>query len=80
MKPQPQLETTLHRRVEIEIVLPTNQRFQLLGDLQAFRKMFNLGPNDPKALLYGSVDPGFSSSIAHLEADMDLQLAGAIAP
>ena len=51
----------------------------LLSDLRAFRTRYNLPANDPKMMLYSSTDPGFNTS-AQLEANLDLEWAGAIAP
>src|SRR5579872_2447926 len=52
----------------------------LASDIQSFRKMFNLPVNDPKPILYGGTDPGLSSGTAQIEADLDLEWTGAIAP
>jgi len=51
----------------------------LLSDIRAFRTRYNLPANDPKVLLYGTTDPGFSSG-AQLEANLDIEWAGAVAP
>ncbi len=48
-----------------------------LADIRAFRQRFNLPPNDPKILLFGT-DPGFSS-VDEPEADLDLEWSGAVA-
>ncbi len=47
-----------------------------LADIEAFRAMFHLPPNNPQAMLFGS-DPGFNG--AQLEADLDLEWSGAVA-
>jgi uncharacterized protein (TIGR03437 family) len=49
-----------------------------LGDIEAFQSQFNLPMNDPQVITYGN-DPGFDSG-AMLEADLDLEWSGAIAP
>jgi uncharacterized protein (TIGR03437 family) len=51
----------------------------LLSDIRAFRTRYNLPANDPKVILYGGTDPGFSSG-AQLEANLDIEWAGAVAP
>ena len=48
-----------------------------LSDLRAFRTRYNLPPNDPKLVPYSSTDPGSGDQ---LEADLDLEWSGAIAP
>ena len=48
-----------------------------LGDIQAFRALFNLPPNDPQLVLVGP-DPGTSSG-ALGEADLDIEWSGAVA-
>ncbi|MGD1090506.1 MAG: protease pro-enzyme activation domain-containing protein [Bryobacteraceae bacterium] len=50
----------------------------LLSDLQAFRTRYGLPANNPKMLLYDT-DPGFNSA-DQVEANLDLEWAGAIAP
>ena len=50
----------------------------VLSDIRAFRSKYNLPPNDPKLVLFGGIDPGFNG--AQLEANLDLEWAGAIAP
>jgi uncharacterized protein (TIGR03437 family) len=50
----------------------------LLTDIRAFRSRYNLPANDPKVLLYSSSDPGYNS--AQVEANLDVEWAGAIAP
>jgi uncharacterized protein (TIGR03437 family) len=47
-----------------------------LADIRQFRQTFNLQPNDPQVVLVGS-DPGVTSSV--VEADLDLEWAGAVA-
>jgi uncharacterized protein (TIGR03437 family) len=49
-----------------------------LSDIRAFRTRYNLPVNDPRLIPYGSVDPGFNGD--QLEANLDLEWAGAIAP
>lgn len=49
-----------------------------LADLQAFRNKFGLAPNDPQVVQVGA-DPGNTGGLALLEADLDLEWAGAIA-
>ena len=49
-----------------------------VADIQAFRAQFHLPPNDPQTVLVGP-DPGTNSSFL-LEADLDIEWAGAIAP
>ncbi len=63
----------------------TGQKIAVVGqtdidvaDIRAFRAKFNLPPNDPKVMLFGP-DPGKSSSDL-LEADLDVEWSGAIAP
>jgi len=50
----------------------------LIADIEAFQTEFNLPLNDPQIVTYG-VDPGFNSG-AMLEADLDLEWSGAVAP
>src|SRR5262249_28464280 len=50
-----------------------------LPDLQAFRKRYNLPPNDPKIMLVGGVDPGLVGA-AQEEGELDLEWSNAIAP
>ncbi|MGA2268739.1 MAG: protease pro-enzyme activation domain-containing protein [Bryobacteraceae bacterium] len=50
-----------------------------LNDIRSFRTRYNLPANDPKLVLVGA-DPGGLGSSANLEADLDLEWAGAIAP
>ena len=47
-----------------------------LADIRSFRTRFGLPPNDPQVVLFGP-DPGTTS--AQGEADLDLEVAGAIA-
>ncbi len=49
-----------------------------LSDIAGFRSMFGLPANPPQPVLYGS-DPGFSPDDV-IEADLDLEWAGAVAP
>lgn len=49
----------------------------LLSDIHAFRTRFNLPANDPKLIPYDT-DPGFNGD--QLEANLDLEWSGAIAP
>jgi len=51
----------------------------LLSDIRTFRTRYNLPANDPKVMLYSSTDPGFSSG-AQVEANLDVEWAGAVAP
>jgi uncharacterized protein (TIGR03437 family) len=48
-----------------------------LSDIQAFRARFNLPANDPQVVLYGP-DPGLNQTDLE-EADLDIQVSGAIA-
>ncbi len=50
----------------------------LLSDIRTFRTRYGLPANDPKVVSYGGEDPGFNGD--QLEADLDLEWAGAIAP
>jgi uncharacterized protein (TIGR03437 family) len=50
----------------------------LLSDIATFRAQFGLPPNVPKLMLFGN-DPGMSPSNL-VEADLDLQWSGAMAP
>ena len=50
-----------------------------LTDLRLFRSTFQLPPNDPQMILAGD-DPGTATNGALLEADADLEWAGAVAP
>ena len=51
-----------------------------LSDVRTFRTRFNLPPNDPQLILVpGSPDPG-SDPGELMEADLDLEWSGAIAP
>ena len=47
-----------------------------LTDIRTFRQMFNLPANDPQKILVGS-DPGTNNDM--VEADLDLEIAGAVA-
>ena len=47
-----------------------------ITDIEAFRQKFNLPPNDPQLVKYGS-DPGTNGSL--IEADLDLEWIGAVA-
>lgn len=50
-----------------------------LSDIQSFRKRFGLPDNDPQVVLVpGTQDPGHTSS--EIEADLDVQWSGAVAP
>jgi len=49
----------------------------LLSDIQKFRKVYNLPPNDPKLTLFGA-DPGTVSG-DFTEAEMDVEWSGAVA-
>jgi uncharacterized protein (TIGR03437 family) len=53
-----------------------------LSDIEQFRTYFNLPANDPTVILVpGSPDPGIQSQSGDLsEADLDLELSGAVAP
>ena len=50
-----------------------------LSDIRSFRTRYNLPANDPKLVLFGS-DPGGLGGSSNLEANLDLEWAGAIAP
>jgi len=47
-----------------------------ITDIETFRKQYNLPPNDPQTVLYGT-DPGTTDSL--IEADLDLEWSGAVA-
>jgi uncharacterized protein (TIGR03437 family) len=49
-----------------------------LSDIRAFRTRYNLPANDPRLIPYSSIDPGFNGD--QIEANLDLEWAGAIAP
>jgi uncharacterized protein (TIGR03437 family) len=49
-----------------------------ISDIETFRSQYNLPANDPQVITYGT-DPGFDSNTM-LEADLDLEWAGAVAP
>jgi uncharacterized protein (TIGR03437 family) len=49
-----------------------------ISDIRSFRTRFGLPANDPKMVLYGGADPGYTSS--QIEGDLDLEWAGAVAP
>jgi subtilase family serine protease len=52
----------------------------LLSDIETFRSLSGLPPNDPSVTLVpGSDDPGISNDDL-IEADLDLEWAGAVAP
>ena len=52
----------------------------VLSDIEAYRSFFSLPPSDPQVVLVPNVkDPGISSDDL-VEADLDLELAGAMAP
>jgi uncharacterized protein (TIGR03437 family) len=59
------------------IVIP-GQTDVTLSDIANFRELFGLPANNPKLMLFGS-DPGLSLGDLP-EADLDLELAGAVAP
>jgi uncharacterized protein (TIGR03437 family) len=48
-----------------------------VNDIRSFRRRFNLPASDPQLTLYGS-DPGKTSDL--IEANLDLEWAGALAP
>ncbi len=48
-----------------------------LADIRAFRRQFNLPPNDPQVILTG-LDPGINPA-GLVEADFDLEWSGAVA-
>ncbi len=50
----------------------------LLKDIETFQSQFNLPVVDPQVITYG-IDPGFDEG-ALLEADLDLEWSGAVAP
>ncbi len=50
----------------------------LITDIRTFRTRYNLPANDPKLIPYSTTDPGFTS--AQIEANLDIEWAGAIAP
>jgi uncharacterized protein (TIGR03437 family) len=50
----------------------------LLSDITKFRSTFGLPVNNPKMILYGSPDPGFTG--AQFEGNLDIEWAGAVAP
>ncbi|MEI9977298.1 MAG: protease pro-enzyme activation domain-containing protein [Ignavibacteriota bacterium] len=49
-----------------------------IADIRSFRTFFGLAANDPKMVLYGGADPGYTA--AQIEGNLDLEWAGAIAP
>ncbi len=50
-----------------------------IEDMRAFRRRFGMPDNDPEVILVpGATDPGFTED--QLEANLDLQWAGAVAP
>ncbi len=49
-----------------------------VADIEQFQSEFNLPVNDPQIITYGA-DPGFNPG-AMLEADLDLEWSGAVAP
>ena len=62
----------------------TGQKIAVIGrtnldlvDVRAFRRRFNLPPNDPQVVLFGP-DPGTSAGDV-VEANLDLEWAGAVA-
>jgi hypothetical protein len=64
----------------------TGQKIAIVGavainltDIQAFRSLFHLSPTSPPFVVYG-LDALTSGSSYLLEADLDIELAGAIAP
>lgn len=50
----------------------------VVSDIRTFRSKYKLPANDPKLINYGGGDPGLNS--AQLEANLDLEWAGAVAP
>ena len=50
-----------------------------LTDVQAFRQIFQLKPNDPSIIVSGP-DPGITNPIDQQEATLDVEWAGAVAP
>src|SRR5262249_9814024 len=50
-----------------------------ISDVKIFRDIFGLPPNDPTILVDGS-DPGFTFSGDSVEASLDVEWAGAVAP
>jgi subtilase family serine protease len=49
-----------------------------LSDIRAFRTRYGLPANDPRMILYGGTNPGFTSS--EIEGVLDLEWSGAVAP
>jgi uncharacterized protein (TIGR03437 family) len=49
-----------------------------LSDIRAFRTRYGLPASDPKLIPYSSTDPGLNG--ASIEADLDLEWSGAVAP
>ena len=64
------------RGVTIAVVGRSNVH---LIDIEGFRSQFGLAPNDPSIVLNGT-DPGDKNDSEELEADLDVQWAGATAP
>ena len=60
----------------IAIVARSNIR---LNDIEDFRRIFNLPANDPNVILNGPA-AGFLSSGDEVEADLDVEWSGAVAP
>src|SRR5579883_2945825 len=49
-----------------------------MADIRAFRARYGLPLNDPKLIPYSAQDPGFTSG--QIEANLDLEWSGAVAP
>jgi hypothetical protein len=62
--------------ISIAVISRTNIA---VADVQAFRQIFNLPPNDPNIVLTGP-DPGISNIGDEQEAELDVEWAGAAAP
>jgi hypothetical protein len=62
--------------VSIAIVGRTNIQ---LSDVQTFRQIFGLPANDPQ-FIYNGADPGVIDINDEVEADLDVQWSGAVAP
>jgi uncharacterized protein (TIGR03437 family) len=61
-------------------IVVVGQSAVLLADIRSFRTRFGLPANDPRMVPYSTTDPGLLGGGPQIEANLDLEWAGAIAP
>jgi uncharacterized protein (TIGR03437 family) len=63
----------------VKIGIPGGSAIRV-SDIDAFRAKYNLPANQPQVVLAGMVDPGFVGGITMVEANIDIEWTGAVAP